>query len=71
MIRCIDGDSYSQIYSISLTAAKAALSLGRPDLKDRGYQAPVIYVFDIDSSQYTLGNTKVKMDGLKPKSGVH
>ena len=45
MIHHVDGDSYSQIDFIILTAAKAALSLFRPDLKDRGYQVPVIYVW--------------------------
>jgi hypothetical protein len=45
MIRHVDGYSYLQDDSITLTAAKAALSLFRPDLKDRGYQTPVIYVW--------------------------
>jgi len=46
MIRRVDGDSYSRFNSIKrLTAAKAAMSLFHPDLKDRGYQALVIYVF--------------------------
>jgi hypothetical protein len=45
MIRCVDGGSYSQFNCIVyLTATQVALSLFRPDLKNRGYQALVVYV---------------------------